>query len=174
MWPSSASLGGLPPYLSHLLTCCGPLFPSPLLYQRPLWSSRLSVFSLFPPKVPSALHRGGRFYIEKGWKGFIFRLNGFILCACVCVRGSFYFRGEKWIKKKNSQGRRCYADRPLSAILHLHSSAEWKRFLSPLLRLMYKWVHLVFIRGPRDEQVGWGIARLPLKNPTSAMIITHL
>lgn len=50
-------------------------------------------------------------------------------------------------KKKISQGRSCYADRPVSPIPHLHSSAEWKRFLSPLLPLMYKWVHLVFISG---------------------------
>lgn len=138
----------LPSYLPSTSSslACGPLFPWPLLYQRPLWSSRLSVFSLSPPKVPSALHRGGRFYIQQGWKGFIFGLDGFILCACACVGGSFYFRGGEMKKKKISQGRPCYADRPVSPIPHLHSSAEWKRSLSPLLPLMYKWVHLVFIR----------------------------
>lgn len=74
--------------------------------------------------------------------------------ACVCVCARWRCVGHSLWKKllrRVWQERLCYADHPVSVIPHLHSSAEWKYsrlwFLSPLLPLIYKWIHLVFMRG---------------------------
>lgn len=156
-------------------------FPSPCSFaldpcalacalSEPLWSCSLSVFR---PSVPVDLHSTAPATFSR--KGF---LSDSIpswcvhVCGSVCiieVCGSFYLRE---LFKLVWQERLCFADHPVSVISHLRSSAKWKDgrlwFLSPLLPLIYKWIHLVFM-GARTGglvsgmAVGWSAVYFILK-----------
>lgn len=133
---------------------------------EPLWSCSLSVFR---PLVPIDLHSASPCNIQQKQPFFLTQsLCALCMCVCMCVCagvvlsmievcGSFYLRE---LLQLVWQERPCYADHPVSVISHLRNSAEWKYgrlwFLSPLLPLIYKWIHLVFMRRlVGGTAVGW-------------------
>lgn len=124
------------------------LVPSPVPYQSPfgpaihLYSGHLSLLTSTAQPLQHSAEKP--FFLTQF-------LRGMFMCGGSCMIemcGSFFLRE---LLKLVWQECLCYADHPISVISHLCNSAEWKDdklwFLSPLLALIYKWIHLVFMSG---------------------------
>lgn len=138
-----------------LLICFRPLCPLLCLIRAPLVLQPICILAPCPCWPPQHSN------IQQ--KSLSFQLNPSEVCVLVglCmieVYGSFYLRE---LLKLVWQERLCYADHPVSLISHLRNSAEWTDsrlwFLSPLLYLIYKWKHLIFMSAP--VKGGWWVER---------------
>lgn len=130
----------LPPHLLWTLV------PSPVPYQSPfgievyLYSGLVSPLTSIAQPLQHSAEKA--LFLTQSLCGVCVGLCMIEVCGSCCLRE---------LLKLVWQARLCYADHPVSVISHLCNSAEWKygmiRFLSPLLPLIYKWIHLVFMRG---------------------------
>lgn len=146
-------LASFPPLVSlYLLIYSRPLCPLLRLIRTHLVSQSLCIQSPCPNWPPQISQKSLSFWLNSSKCVYT---QGVGLCTMeVC--GSFYLT-----ELLNPVWQEClhYYDHLVSVIPHLCNSAAWKysrlRFLSILLLLIYKWIHLVFMRGLGSRRDHW-------------------